>query len=173
MKLEFIHNNYLLYPYLDSKINIQKCPVFNFLSVSSIKAIQLNDLIPLTPVKKLLIESSYGDADTKIFDMAYAKQININQKTNIAFMTLMSVLPQADTTIVLSDFLNPYITPIVDSLTKYIQERYGIISYFIKHPEDIDDLAFSEFSNEGFLNYQSDMENFHINEYKNIDVSSI
>lgn len=173
MKLEFVHNNYLLYPYIESKMNIQKCPVFKFLTVSSINAIPLDDLTPITPVKKLLVESDYGDGDTKLFDIAYAKQINIDQKTNIAFMTLMSILPQVNTTIILSDFLNPYITPIVDSLTKYIQERYGIISYFIKHPDDIDDLAFSEFSNEGFLNYQADMEAFHINEYKDMDLSSI
>lgn len=156
MKIQIIHSNHLLFPYVNSKATT--CPIYNFYSVNMMG--ERLHLQPSTTLMRILNSTNYGEENTIEFDKAYAYQLMTD---NDCFMQLMELLYKttiSDTVIILCDYDNYVVAPIIDSLTKFIQERYGLISYFISSIEDIDDLSFSEFSNIGFLNYQSDIERY-------------
>ena len=64
------------------------------------------------------------------------------------------------------DYTHPNAIPIIDSLIKYIQERYSINVYIYNDIGDINVLDSSDFqTKEGYMNYVEDM-----NRYMNLQI---
>lgn len=118
---------------------------FNFYSIIQYGTM-LNNLIPLPEVMILLRESGYGDGDTLLFDTEYAKQLLYNDKSFIDLVSLLSNIEYQDEVILISNYSNKVIMPILDSLLKFIYERYGIDSFIINTIDDINTISVSEFA---------------------------
>ena len=92
----------------------------------------------------------------------YAEQLMNDKASFFDFMKMMSSLQStegSDEVIVVTNYTHPVVMPIVDSLVKFIQERYGIRSYISKYPEDIDPYTVSEFEDmEHYMLYLKDIE---------------
>lgn len=99
--------------------------------------------------------------DEKEFDIAYANYIMSNDFT---FMELMKIIipiyEGKDVYIVVSR--SPYFDMITESLTKFIQVRYSIISQYVYDFDDLDfidmDLSFTNI--QGLYNLDVDKERF-------------
>jgi len=125
-------------------ISMARLP-FNFYSLLQY-GIMLNNLIPVPEVMSLLKQSSYGDSDTYLFDKEYANQLVIHTPSFIDLMNMLSNIEHQDEIILISNYSNRMIMPILDSLLKLIQERYGIDSYLTNTLDDIDQFSVSEFA---------------------------
>ena len=126
-------------------------------------------------VFEYLLNNSFedGDESTYKFDMEYANQLYNDENSFIDLMVLMfavnggniannseeEILKGGDV-IVLTNYSNIFMQVILDSLMKYIQQRYGIQSYIINDINDYDSLEYSEFSNTGMCNFISDVSRF-------------
>ena len=125
-------------------IATQKLP-FNFFSIVNF-GIRLDNLCPDTNLLKYLAEDKVTGKDESFkFDCGYATQIITNEKTFIDFMTLMDDVVNSDETILMSNYTSSFVMPILDSLLKFIQERYGICAFIVNTLDDIDSLSTSEF----------------------------
>ena len=160
MKLEFINiNSQELLNYVKMKAESGLVPVFNFYSV-----IQIGEwaraLEPLPNVFERLSFAFTFDDDqyTLDFDRQYAFQLLSNQNSFIMLMKIMMLVETMDEVIVITNHSNPYVEVVVDSLIKFIQQRYSIQSYIINDIGDIDSFATSNFkTEEGFNNYMMDV----------------
>jgi len=147
MKLNIVdpQNDQRLIEYISIRsISMARLP-FNFYSLLQY-GIMLNNLIPVPEVMSLLKQSRYGDADTYLFDKEYANQLISHTPSFIDLMNLLSNIEHQDEIILISNYSNRMIMPILDSLLKLIQERYGIDSYLINTLDDIDQFSVSEFA---------------------------
>lgn len=147
MKLSVVdpQNDIRLLDYIMVKsIAMARAP-YNFYSIIQ-HGVMLNNLIPTPEVMTLLRQSSYGDGDTILFDKEYANQLIYNDASFIDLMNLLSNIEYQDEVILMSNYSNRVIMPILDSLLKFIYERYGIDSFLINTIDDIDDLSVSEFA---------------------------
>lgn len=160
MKLEFINiNSQELLNYVKLKSESGVVPVFNFYSV-----IQIGEwaraLEPLSNVFERLSFAFTFDDDqyTLDFDRQYAFQLLSNQNSFTMLMKIMMLVETMDEVIVITNHSNPYVEVVVDSLIKFIQQRYSIQSYIINDIDDIDSFATSNFNTEeGFNNYMMDV----------------
>lgn len=160
MKLEFINiNSQELLNYVKMKSESGVVPVFNFYSV-----IQIGEwaraLEPLSNVFERLSFAFTFDDDqyTLDFDRQYAFQLLSNQNSFTMLMKIMMLVETMDEVIVITNHSNPYVEVVVDSLIKFIQQRYSIQSYIINDIGDIDSFATSNFkTEEGFNNYMMDV----------------
>lgn len=147
MKLTIIdpQNDYRLLEWCQTRaIATQKLP-FNFFSIINF-GLRLDHLCPDTNLLKYLAENKItGKDDSYKFDYGYATQIVTNEKTFIDFMTLMDSVVKNDETILMSNYTSSFVMPILDSLLKFIQERYGIYAFIVNTLDDIDPLSSSEF----------------------------
>ena len=147
MKLNIVdpQNDQRLIEYISVRsIAMARLP-FNFYSLLQY-GIMLNNLIPVPEVMNLLKQSSYGDSDTYLFDKEYANQLIMHTPSFIDLMNMLSNIEYQDEIILISNYSNRMIMPILDSLLKLIQERYGIDSYLINTLDDVDQFSVSEFS---------------------------
>lgn len=160
MKLEFINiNSQELLNYVKMKSESGVVPVFNFYSV-----IQFGEwaraLEPLSNVfERLSFAFTFNDDQyTLDFDRQYAFQLLTNQNSFTMLMKIMMLVETMDEVIVITNHSNPYVEVVVDSLIKFIQQRYSIQSYIINDIDDIDSFANSNFkTEEGFNNYMIDI----------------
>lgn len=160
MKLEFINiNSQELLNYVKLKSESGVVPVFNFYSV-----IQIGEwaraLEPLSNVfERLSFAFTFNDDQyTLDFDRQYAFQLLTNQNSFAMLMKIMMLVETMDEVIVITNHSNPYVEVVVDSLIKFIQQRYSIQSYIINDIGDIDSFATSNFkTEEGFNNYMMDV----------------
>lgn len=160
MKLEFINiNSQELLNYVKLKSESGVVPVFNFYSV-----IQIGEwaraLEPLHNVfERLSFAFTFNDDQyTLDFDRQYAFQLLSNQNSFTMLMKIMMLVETMDEVIVITNHSNPYVEVVVDSLIKFIQQRYSIQSYIINDIGDIDSFATSNFkTEEGFNNYMMDV----------------
>lgn len=158
MKLSFMTiTDWSMVYYLNIKSSVK---IFNFYSMVEIGE-YLNHLNPYPNIFSYLQQDNgEGDENTIQFDLAYVNQLLYDNDTFIDFMKIMMNLEIYDNVIVVTNYDNPYIMYVVESLIKIIQERYGIQSYIVNCIEDIDELNVSEFTQEGYLNYIQDMDRF-------------
>lgn len=160
MKLEFINiNSQELLNYVKLKSESGVVPVFNFYSV-----IQIGEWArALEPLPNVLERLSFAftfndDQYTLDFDRQYAFQLLSNQNSFTMLMKIMMLVETMDEVIVITNHSNPYVEVVVDSLIKFIQQRYSIQSYIINDIDDIDSFANSNFNTEeGFNNYMIDI----------------
>lgn len=157
MKLEIIDaNSRDLVEYIRVQCEINHNPVFRFFSILDY-GYPLNGLIPSPQVISLLKESQFGDSDTLLFDKAYANQLLFSESF-IDFMKLLYRIQETDNTILITNYLNPNVTPIVDSLLKLIQQRYGLNVFIVNDIDDIDRFGISDFASwEGYSVYLEDV----------------
>lgn len=149
-----------LLEYAMNKEKFKGAKIFNFYSLV-MYGLALNSLIPVPDVMKYLFETEDGDEYSKNFDILYANQLLINPNSFVDLMTLMDSFQSVEDTIVLSNYTHPNMTGIIDSLLKFIQERYGIYPLIINTLEDIDELRVCDFeSNEGYINLMTDLDRF-------------
>ena len=85
------------------------------------------------------------------FDMWYANFIINNSDTYKEFIDIMRYLYNGVDVCILIDLNLEFSNLLVESLSKFISERYGYISNIIKDPADIDNLREGEFSINGLL----------------------
>lgn len=160
MKLEFINiNSQELLNYVKLKSESGVVPVFNFYSV-----IQIGEWArALEPLPNVLERLSFAftfndDQYTLDFDRQYAFQLLSNQNSFTMLMKIMMLVETMDEVIIITNHSNPYVEVVVDSLIKFIQQRYSIQSYIINDIGDIDSFATSNFkTEEGFNNYMMDV----------------
>lgn len=107
--------------------------------------IRLDHLYPNPTSLKLLEETTYGDGSTLRFDQAYATQILNDDATFVDFMSLMHGVIRDEETILMSNYTSKVVMPVLDSLLKFIQQRYGIIGFIVNTIDDLDTLGTSEF----------------------------
>lgn len=174
MKLNIVdpQNDQRLIEYISIRsISMARLP-FNFYSLLQY-GIMLNNLIPVPEVMSLLKQSRYGDADTYLFDKEYANQLISHTPSFIDLMNLLSNIEHQDEIILISNYSNRMIMPILDSLLKLIQERYGIDSYLINTLDDIDQFSVSEFASPMQYNlFVSDIQRYYKLIKQQIPISS-
>ena len=167
MKISFIdptgpdyESNQLLSNYITTKCEAGKAIAFQFYSLF-MYGIQLNHLIPRKDIMQYLNSDIEGDENTRQFDILYADQLLNDRVTFYDLMTMISPLQMYEEILVISNYNHPNVTPIIDSIIKFIQQRYGLESYIINYPEDIDPFVFSEFKTDiGYQTYIKDFEWF-------------
>lgn len=167
MRLEFvnIYNDQALLNYIRDRHENGGVPVFRFYSIL-MYGIELKNLYPSSYTMQYLRESHFGDSDTFEFDRAYAVQLLQAVPSFMDLMSVISSLESEEQVIVLVDYTHPNAIPIIDSLIKYIQERYSINVYIYNDIGDINVLDSSDFqTKEGYMNYVEDM-----NRYMNLQI---
>jgi len=107
--------------------------------------IRLDHLYPNPRSLELLKETEYGDGNTLRFDQAYAAQILNDDATFVDFMSLMHGVIRDEETILMSNYTSKVVMPVLDSLLKFVQQRYGIIGFIVNTIDDLDSLGTSEF----------------------------
>ena len=113
---------------------------YNFMSALEMGA-RLDDLIPDEHLMSVLRETEYGDAETsETFDAMYIKRIFDNDKPFVAFMNLCCDFLKDEDVMLISNYNNRVVIPILDCLLKLIQERYGIKAFLVNTVDDIEDL---------------------------------
>lgn len=149
-------NDYRLVDYIVTRsISLGQLP-YNFYSLIQY-GIMLNELMPID----LLRDLHYND-ESFDFDRAYANKLLSHEPTFIQLMTLLHDIELRDETILLSNYTNEQMMPIIDSLLKFIYERYGIDSFIINTIEDIDHFTSSEFASQyHYQTFVSDVQRYY------------
>lgn len=149
-----------LFNWVKTKCEIKKCPVFRFYSLI-MYGMPVEKLAPLPSVTQLLRESHFGDSNTKDFDIAYANQLLMNPSSFVDLMQIMGSFQHVEETIILSNYTHPLVYPILDSLMKFIQQRYSIESYIVNDLMDINDFKVSNFGTDiGYQNLMQDLDRY-------------
>lgn len=150
--------NMELLEYVKTKCEFKNCCVFRFYSVSMFGT-PLNNLVPLPHVMEILRNINVmGDGDSRQFDMEYAHQLLNHSPSFIDLMTLVSTFQFTEETFLLSEFSQ---NSVVNSLLKFIYERYSINAYMVKDFMDVDELRVSNFdSEEGYSNLINDVDRY-------------
>lgn len=146
MKLTIVdpQNDPKLLEWLMTKVLSDARLPYNFYSIIDY-GIRLDHLYPNPQALALLKESDYGDGDTLRFDQAYAAQILGDDKSFVDFMSLMHGVIRDEETILMSNYTSRIVMPVLDSLLKFVQQRYGIIGFIVNTIDDLDTLGSSEF----------------------------
>lgn len=162
MKLTFVDatTQRELLNWVTIKAEAKHCAVFRFYSLIMYGK-PVENLVPKREILQLLRECQFGDSNTKEFDIAYANQLLMYQPSFVDLMQIMLAFQYSDETIILSNYTHPLAMPILDSLMKFIYERYSIQSYVVNDVMDIDELSKSDFeSAEGYNNFITDIDRF-------------
>lgn len=163
MKLSVIdpQNDYRLVDYVMMRsISTASLP-YNFYSILQY-GIMLNNLMPLQNVINLTKQSNFSDVDSLEFDKAYARQLEAHEPTFIDLMSLLSNIEIYEEIILLSNYTNEFMMPILDSLLKFIYEKYGLDSYIINTLDDIDSLSTSSFASHlQYMNFTTDLQKYY------------
>ena len=160
MKLTFLDiTSSVLLDYVRTKEYSGKAAVFNVFSITMVGT-RVRGLEPLPEIMPLLSRlNNYGDESTKLFDEHYARQLSEFPSSRFDLAIILEQIQLKEEVIVACNYTHPVVMDIVDSLCKYIQQKYTLQAYIVKDIEDIDPFAFSEFeSNEGYQNYVRDVE---------------
>lgn len=103
------------------------------------------------------------------FDCKYAQYIMMNDQVFFNMLCMMmDIYNGTDVFILIADeeesFFNPDVSSwnsiLIESLLKFIQQRYGINGTLIEGPDDLNCLEFAEFSDFGLYNFDEDKERF-------------
>jgi len=142
MRLEIIdiaNDRNLLY-YVTTKQQLDSVFIYRFYNLAMI-GIPVDGLMPdRNMVIPIMQKYNYdGDDMTREVDIAYARQLLTNQNSFFDLMQIMEALMCGNHVIILSNYTHPNVYPIIDSLVKFIQERYSIETYIINDMMDIDE----------------------------------
>ena len=160
MKLTFLDiTSSMLLEYVRTKEYSGKAAVFNVFSMAMVGT-RVRGLEPSPEIMPLLSRlNNYGDESNRIFDEQYARQLSEFPATKFDLGMILEQIQLKEEVIVVCNYTHPVVMDIVDSLCKYIQQKYALQAYIVKDIEDIDPFTFSEFeSNEGYQNYVRDVE---------------
>lgn len=97
------------------------------------------------------------DYDALNFDITYATYILNNEAAFCDLMQIMSNVYNNDDVIILIGNEDGFVS---ESLQKFIQARYGVISYNIEEYDDIPTIDKTEFDINGVYNIDRDMERY-------------
>ena len=162
MRLEFINiqlDQDLLHYAVERHNN--GIPVYRLYTLS-IFGENVPNLIPNQACMVHLRECDFGDSDTYEFDRQYAAQIMSNIYSFIDLFKILSKIEDHEEVIVLTDYTHPNSIPIIDSLIKFIQQRYSLQTIIINEITDIDPLQEFDFeSQEGYRNYMNDLGRYY------------
>jgi hypothetical protein len=161
MKLTFIDvtGKPELVEWVQNKETGGKAAIFRMYALEMIGT-PLKALMPLADTMLYLNPTVEGDENSRIFDEKYANQLSNFPATKFDLAILLEQLQLKDEVYVVCNYTHPTVGPIVDSLSKYIQQKYtfqGI--YLVNDLEDIDEFAASEFdTDEGYEAFVKDIE---------------
>ena len=147
--------------WMQMREEMEQAKVYRFYTLCMLGT-PLDHLLPNPQVMQYLRESEFGDADTRQFDIAYANQLLQDPMSFIDLMTLLMSTQMVPETILSSNYTHPLVMPILDSLMKFLQQRYGIQCCIVNDMIDIDPFQYSEFTREGYDNYIADISKFSI-----------
>lgn len=156
MKLTFIDAaaNQNLLQYLILKNTYKRNPVYRFQTLS-LYGIPLEYLHPFPDILELEITNPLE------FDLAYANQLMNNQYSFVDLMTVMHALQQSEEVFINCRYADDRFVSRIDSLIKFIYERYSVKAFIVKAVEDINELQFGDFESPiGYQNYISDFSRF-------------
>ena len=154
-----------LLEYIRLKHAYKSCAVYRFYSLI-MYGTPVESLAPTRDILQYLLVEEDGDECTKKFDMLYAQQLINNPASFIDLMQIMNALQYYNEVFLISNYKHPNVSPILDSLIKFIQERYAISPLIVNAMEDIDELAKCDFQNEmGYQNLMNDMDRFRMTCY--------
>lgn len=122
------------------KLETNQIKLYNFGSIINL-GINLNALYPDKNVISLLKAADFGEGDDELtlrFDSAYMQQILSNKDSFKALMMFMAETQEEEDVVILCNYNEHNFQPIVESLIKFIQERYGINSYVVSAIEDME-----------------------------------
>ena len=130
----------ILTKYIIDKNDTDKIKLYNFGSIIGLGT-RLDALYPQPNVMALLKAADFGEGDDELslrFDKAYMYQILNSDDSFKALMTFMVETQEEKDIIILCNYNEPNFQPVIESLIKFIQERYGINSYIVSAIEDIE-----------------------------------
>lgn len=147
------------YSCLSSIIN-EKSYVFNLTSLK--EGFRQLNLIPNIDYYNNFINTNLDPniSFDSMFDMYYANEIISNDSMFYEFMTIIYLLYNDNDVIILTSNDINGCDYIAESLQKFIQERYGIISNNVNELDDLNYLVECEFSFNGLYNLDQDKERF-------------
>ena len=122
------------------KLETEQIKLYNFGSIISL-GVRLDALYPQPNVMAFLKEADFGEGDDELslrFDTAYMQQLLTNENSFKALMMFLTETQEEKDVIVLCNYNEHNFQPVVESLIKFIQERYGINSYVVSTIEDIE-----------------------------------
>lgn len=146
--------------YVMMKQEFKKCSVFRFYTLVMYGE-SLDGLIPLPYVMDILRKETFeGDSNSRDFDIAYANQLMTNPRSHMDLMKLVGSFQFCEETFLLSEYER---NSVVNSLIKFITERYSINTFLVKDVIDLDELSVSNFnSEEGYTNLINDLDMFNM-----------
>lgn len=162
MKLTIIDpiDDMRLIEYIQLKNTYKNCAVFRCYTLI-MYGTPLDNLIPFPDLLQLIACTPMGDESTKEFDIAYANQLLNNPPSFIDLMQLMTAFQDTEEVFLISNYKHPIVASILDSLIKFIQERYSIRPLIVNDIEDIDELALCDFqSQRGYDTLIQDIDRF-------------
>lgn len=133
-------NDPRLIDWVMTKVEADDKRPFNLLSLLDY-GWKLKNLEPTQDEVEYLKDSQFGDANTHKFDMSYAARIMTHNNTFVDFMHLISTLPDEEDTILITNYNSRFVMPVIDSLLKLIQQRYGIDAFIVNTVDDLEGLS--------------------------------
>ena len=136
-----------------------KAAVFRMYALEMIGT-PLKSLMPSSDIMVYLNPTNEGDEGSRIFDERYATQLSKLPAARFDLGILLEALQLKDEVYVVCNYTHSTVGPIVDSLSKYIQQKYTIKGiYLVNDLEDIDEFATTEFdTDEGYAAFVKDVE---------------
>lgn len=122
------------------KNSLEQIRLYNFGSLLNLGT-RLDALYPLPHVMALLREANFGEGDDELtlkFDLAYFQQLMNDTNTFKALMTFMAETQEDKDVVVICNYNERNFQPVVESLMKMVQERYGISAYVVNVLEDLE-----------------------------------
>lgn len=172
MKLTFIDpiNDIELLDYIKIKHTYKHCPVYRFCTVFMYgESIEM--IAPLPNIVEILRQiNPTSDINSYEFDCAYANQLLTYMPSFECLMLVMNSFQNSEEVFINCNYKHEVLYPIIDSLIKFIQERYGVRAYIVKERSDIDELKTCDFeTQEGYRNFLTDYSRYQIMSNKQIE----
>lgn len=114
----------------------------------------------LTPSSSCVTVSSMQLNDERQFDIAYANYLMTNEAAFVDIMKIMYNLYQGYDVFCISDVSDEYNELFVESVLKFIQQRYGFNGQILGSPEDFMYTSDSTFTIQGLYYLDLDKERF-------------
>lgn len=163
MKLSVIdpQNDPLLVDYIVTRSIATTSLPYNFYSILQY-GIMVPNLFPLKDTLSLLKQSEYGDGEVLLFDQAYAHQLLAHEPSFLDLMRVLCNIEYYEEIMLISNYTNDFMMPIIDSLLKFIYERYGLDAFIINTIDDIDNLSSSQFFSQlQYMNLSNDIQRYY------------
>lgn len=101
-----------------------------------------------------------GISATKDFDLWYANFLSFNKATHKELVDIMRQLSNGVDVYIMVDYSIEFSNILIESLSKFILEKYGYTSNMINDKEDLDYLVEGDFSRQGIMNLEVELEEY-------------